>query len=95
MEGKEATSVMKLKEKYYKQIGSTRSSLRWADILFKLNIKITQAMWKELNSFVHPLLPNCLGVNEYNMLRTSIYEKLNLWTKYVRKGNKQPMKETE
>ena len=75
MEGKEATSVMKLKEKYYKQIGSTRSSLRWADILFKLNIKITQAMWKELNSFVHPLLPNCLGVNEYNMLRTSIYEK--------------------
>ena len=64
MKDKVTTSVMNMQEKYYKQIFSTRFSLRWEGILSKMTIQMTQAMWKEHNIFVHPLFPNGLGVNE-------------------------------
>ena len=63
---------MELQEKYYKKIGSTILSLRWADILSKRNIQMNQALWKERNIFAHPLLPNVLGVTEYNTVKTNI-----------------------
>ena len=72
MEGKVATSVMNLQEKYCKQICSKRPSLIWSGILSIRNIETTQAMWKERNRFLHPLLPNGLGVNEYNIIKMTL-----------------------
>ena len=56
---------------------------------------MTQAMCKERNSCVHPLFPNGMRINEYNMLDTNILTELNLGTKYIRKGDRHLMKETE
>ena len=56
---------------------------------------MAQAMWKERNIFEHPLFTNSLGVNEYNMIKTNIMTELKLSTKDMRKGYRDPMKETE
>ena len=72
MKSKLETSVMNLKEKYYKRIGSTRLPLIWSGILLKINIQMTQSMWKERNIFLHTLFSNGLDFNEYNMLKTNI-----------------------
>ena len=52
-------------------------------------------MCKELNIFVHPLFPNVIVVNEYNMIKTKIFTELNLRTKDMRKGNGKLTKENE
>ena len=86
---------MKMQEKYYKKIGSTRLPLIWARIIYKRNTKMNQSTWKYCNSFVHHLLPNGLVGNEYNMLKNRIMMELNLGTKDTRKGIIHLMKDTE
>ena len=54
-----------------------------------------QAMWKDCNRFVKPLLQNDLEVNDYNMLNTNIMADVKLGTKDTRKGNIHLMKEAE
>ena len=76
-------------------MGFTRSSLRWTGILSKRNMQMTQYMWKDRNSFVHPHCPNVLGFNEYNIIKNNILTELNLGKKDTRKGNIHPMKDTE
>ena len=55
---------------------------------------MTQAMWKERNRFVHPLFPNGLGFNEYNILKTNILTELSLGKIDKRKGNRNLIKES-
>ena len=95
IEGKLATSLMNLQEKYYKQISFTISSLIWAGILPEINIKTAQFMWKERNRFAPPPFTNGLGVIEYNILKNNIMTEMNLGTKDRIKGNIYQMKETE
>ena len=95
MKGKVATSIMRLQEKQYTQIGSTRSSLRLAGTPPKRNIKITQYMWKECNKFLHPLFYKRPGIKRIQYSKTNIFTELNLKTKYTRKGKIHLMKDSE
>ena len=95
MEGKVATSVINLQEKYYKQIGTTILSLRFTGILSKTSIKMNQAICQERNSFVNPLLPIGMEVNEYTMLKTNMMTELKLGAKDMIKGNRPLMKDNE
>ena len=72
MEGNTITYLMKPQGKYYNRIGTNISSLIWAGILIKNTILMSQKIWMYINRFVHPVLPNCLGVSGFTMLQSKI-----------------------